>query len=106
MGFAEKVPREEVSDKTRRVWYIPHHGVYFKKKPGKIRVLFDCSALQRLLPQSAASTRSIPHQQSHWGVVSVTNGTNSLHVRHQSDVPSSKGGQQSSRLPPIPVVGR
>ena len=44
-GFAEKVPREEVSDKTRRVWYIPHHGVYHKKKPGKIRVVFDCSAL-------------------------------------------------------------
>ena len=44
-GFAEKVPREEVSDKIRRVWYIPHHGVYHKKKPGKIRVVFDCSAL-------------------------------------------------------------
>ena len=44
-GFAEKVPREEVSDKTRRVWYIPHHGVYHKKKPGKIRVVLDCSAL-------------------------------------------------------------
>ena len=44
-GFAEKVPREEVSDKTRRVWYIPHHGMYHKKKPSKIRVVFDCSAL-------------------------------------------------------------
>ena len=26
-GFPEKVPKEEVSDKNRRVWYIPHHGV-------------------------------------------------------------------------------
>ena len=44
-GFAEKVPKEEVSDINKRVWYIPHHGVYHKKKPGKIRVVFDCSAL-------------------------------------------------------------
>nr|XP_055041009.1 uncharacterized protein LOC129428127 [Misgurnus anguillicaudatus] len=25
-------------------WYIPHHGVYHSKKPGKIRIVFDCSA--------------------------------------------------------------
>ena len=44
-GFAEKVPKEEVSDKNKHVWYIPHHGAYHKKKPGKMRVVFDCSAL-------------------------------------------------------------
>ena len=44
-GFAEKVPKEEVSDKNKHVWYIPHHGVHHKKKPGKMRVMFDCSAL-------------------------------------------------------------
>ena len=25
-------------------WYIPHQGVYHPSKPGKIRVVFDCSA--------------------------------------------------------------
>lgn len=35
-GFAEKVTKEEVSDKNKRIWYIPHHGVYHKKKPWKI----------------------------------------------------------------------
>ena len=35
-GFAEKVTKEEVSDKNKRIWYIPHHGVYHKKNPGKI----------------------------------------------------------------------
>ena len=44
-GFAERVPSTEVSRNDKRVWYIPHHGVYHKKKPGKIRVVFDCSAL-------------------------------------------------------------
>ena len=25
-------------------WYVPHHGVYHPHKPGKSRVVFDCSA--------------------------------------------------------------
>lgn len=41
-GHAERVPEDEL-DKPAK-WYIPHHGVYNEKKPGKIRVVFDCSA--------------------------------------------------------------
>lgn len=41
-GHAERVPADEI-EATKR-WYIPHHGVYHEKKPGKIRVVFDCSA--------------------------------------------------------------
>ncbi|XP_061691812.1 uncharacterized protein LOC133509104 [Syngnathoides biaculeatus] len=26
-------------------WYIPHHGVYHPRKPNKLRVVFDCSAM-------------------------------------------------------------
>ena len=40
-GEAGKV---EDPGKEGQVWYIPHHGVYHPKKPGKIRVDFDCSA--------------------------------------------------------------
>ena len=43
-GYAEKVPEESVEADPSKVWYIPHHGVYHPKKPGKIRVVFDCSA--------------------------------------------------------------
>ena len=41
-GDAEKIPEEDIN-KTP-AWYIPHHGVYHPQKPGKIRVVFDCSA--------------------------------------------------------------
>lgn len=40
LDYATKVEPEENPD----VWFIPHHGVYHPKKPGKIRVVFDCSA--------------------------------------------------------------
>ena len=42
-GYAERVPEEELNSDNGHVWYIPHHGVYHPKKPGKIRVVFDCS---------------------------------------------------------------
>ena len=39
-GYAKR------SDETPigKTWYIPHHGVYHPSKPGKIRVVCDCSA--------------------------------------------------------------
>ena len=43
-GFAEKVPDCDLRRSDGRLWYIPHHGVYHHKKPGKLRVVFDCSA--------------------------------------------------------------
>ncbi|XP_066553505.1 uncharacterized protein LOC136721589 [Amia ocellicauda] len=41
-GDAERVPEEDLNKAP--AWYIPHHGVYHPQKPGKIRVVFDCSA--------------------------------------------------------------
>ena len=43
-GYATEVPPSELESDEGHVWYIPHHGVYHPKKPGKIRVVFDCSA--------------------------------------------------------------
>ncbi|KAL7849158.1 hypothetical protein SRHO_G00207810 [Serrasalmus rhombeus] len=41
-GDAERVAEEDIHNGP--VWYIPHHGVYHPQKPGRIRVVFDCSA--------------------------------------------------------------
>ncbi|KAJ8375829.1 hypothetical protein SKAU_G00064090 [Synaphobranchus kaupii] len=41
-GDAERVPEKDISKAP--AWYIPHHGVYHPQKPGKIHVVFDCSA--------------------------------------------------------------
>ena len=43
-GHAERVPDEEVHIDTGHRWYIPHHGIYHSKKPGKLRVVFVCSS--------------------------------------------------------------
>ena len=40
-GYAEKC---KIEGTDCRCWYLPHHGVYQPQKPGKIRVVFDCSA--------------------------------------------------------------
>ena len=42
-GYAYEVPSHEISS-GHPIWYLPHHGVYHPQKPGKIRVVFDCSA--------------------------------------------------------------
>ena len=39
-GYARKADNNGKSGIT---WYIPHHGVAYPEKPGKIRVVFDCS---------------------------------------------------------------
>ena len=41
-GYAERVD-EEKDEPAGKTWYLPHHGIYHPKKPGKIRVVFDCS---------------------------------------------------------------
>ncbi|XP_071085629.1 uncharacterized protein [Haliotis cracherodii] len=43
-GYAEKVPDDEVCIDDGSVWYLPHHVVTSDKKPGKFRIVFDCSA--------------------------------------------------------------
>ena len=39
-----KVPALQMSPEDDDTWHIPHHGVYHPHKPGKIRVVFECSA--------------------------------------------------------------
>ena len=43
-GHAERVPDSELSASDGHAWYIPHHAVYHPQKPGKCRVIFDCSS--------------------------------------------------------------
>ena len=44
INWAEKIPDSELSIDNGNVNYVPHTGDYHPKKPGKIRVVFDCSA--------------------------------------------------------------
>jgi hypothetical protein len=44
-GYARKLTVEETARRTNKTWYLPHHGVFHPKKPGKIRVVFNAAAL-------------------------------------------------------------
>ena len=41
-GYCEVAPSSRIA--PGRLWCLPHHGVYNINKPGKIRVVFDCSS--------------------------------------------------------------
>ena len=43
-GFAVRLTEEELSRDDGKVWYLPHHAVAHPRKPGKVRLVFDCSA--------------------------------------------------------------
>lgn len=44
-GLAERVPKGEMSLSDGRVLFLPHHGVYNRKKIEKVKVFFDCSVV-------------------------------------------------------------
>ena len=41
-GYAEKLPENDPGG--ARTWYLPHNYVVSPRKPGKVRVVFDCAA--------------------------------------------------------------
>ena len=40
-GYAKKSERKA---NDGGLWYLPHHGVRHPSKPGRVRIVFDCSA--------------------------------------------------------------
>ena len=42
-GFAEVVSPQSEAVEEGKEWFLPYHGVYHPRKPGKIRVVFNCS---------------------------------------------------------------
>ncbi|XP_071964267.1 uncharacterized protein [Antedon mediterranea] len=42
-GYMEEVIKSNTPE-GKRIWYIPHHPISNERKPGKIRVVFDCAA--------------------------------------------------------------
>ena len=42
-GYAERLPEKD-QDVRVRTWYLPHTSVVSPRKPGKVRVVFDCAS--------------------------------------------------------------
>ena len=43
-GYITGVPQHQLRPEYLPHWYIPHHAVLNPKKPGKVRVVYDCAA--------------------------------------------------------------
>lgn len=42
-AYAWQVPQQQPCHDSRKVWYIPHHGIHYQRK-GSLRVFFNCGA--------------------------------------------------------------
>ena len=40
-GYAEM--SDSKTNQQGKTWFIPHHGIYYPSKPGKVWIVFDCS---------------------------------------------------------------
>ena len=43
-GYAEEITEDKRNQNDERIWYLPHHAVTNRHKPGKVRVVFDAAA--------------------------------------------------------------
>ena len=41
-GYAQEITEEDIQNAST-VWYLPHYFVVNPRKPGKLRVVFDCA---------------------------------------------------------------
>ena len=105
-GYAEKVSMPDPADGSEiisPVWYIPHHGLFHPKKPSKIQVVFDCSAvvkgesLSKHLLQGPDLTNNLP---------GVLCRFRRKRVRHRSYVVSGQGNGRLQGHAPFPLVGK
>ena len=55
-GCTEEVPQNELARNDGKVWYLPHHAVFHERKPGKLRVVFDCASLNSRVLQGSDLT--------------------------------------------------
>lgn len=44
-GYAEKIPREQLEENDRSIWYLPRHPVTHPLKPDEVRVVYDVEAM-------------------------------------------------------------
>ena len=102
-GYAEKC---KIEGTDCRCWYLPHHGVYQPQKPGKIRVVFDCSAQYANM---SINTKLVSGTDLANQIVGVLLRFRKEHVAFMADIKSvllSFGTSTPKKSSVLSVVGR
>ncbi|XP_014676487.1 PREDICTED: uncharacterized protein LOC106816401 [Priapulus caudatus] len=107
-GHAEEVPREQLALDHRKeaIWYLPHHPVIHPRKPGKVRVVYDCSApyqgvlLNVLIRQGPDLMNKLIAV-----MLRFRQGTYSIYVRYRGNVYAGEGAPRGPGLSTFPLVG-
>jgi hypothetical protein len=97
MGYAEKI--DETQGINGKRWYVPHHGVCHPSKPGKVRIVFDCSAKYRV-------SGSGPNQQIGWRAAALQARGGGNYSGYRSNVSSDWCHAVGSRCLTLPMVAR
>ena len=107
-GYAEKVSMPDPADGLKinsRVWYIPHHSFLHPKKPSKIWMVFDFSAVFKEESLNKPSSRTGSNQQLVWSIMQISPRKRRVHVRHRNYVLSGQGNGRLQGHASFPLVG-
>lgn len=105
-GYARKVPSSQVTCQPGKKWYLPHHGVYHPQKPGKIRVVFECSTKFSETSLNNKLLRLRLNKFPRWGVFQISQRAYSFPRWHRVHVPSRSCSRTSSGLLAISLVAK
>ena len=67
-GYAEEVV-DSGRDNAREHWFVPHHPVVHPRKPGKVRIVFDCAAKHKRVSLNDVLLQGPDYLNSLFGVL-------------------------------------
>ena len=101
-GYIE-LADESTPSQAGRTWYVPHHPVFNPKKPGKLRIVFDCAAKYDGIALNN-SVRTRYYRQPRGAAAEIQRESDRINGRHRENVPPSQAAFGRSRCVEVLMV--